>query len=1337
MNLKRNLLKAVIIAMFVISIIAQGSGVYAAQLADGGKAYFGLEALMTKTNVGYSMHAPNTNNASRIWNIIRYTDGNYNQYYEGKDANIYCLKSNVGFAQDAVSGKRQAEYDTYYNMKTERDSIKAHNTVLQGLVEENIQDTGVNRYNAILALLDRLYLPGESTETDKTALINKILAYAGTPESPYNSYVDLMEMFQDKFTDDDINAIQQAALWYLTNSTTKNDKYDKLENVDGSWIFYSTTGDDSSYKQLNSYTPNQYGVHDDEGQARCYLGQALYRMLIEEAKENASAYENIAEQSEAPAKVETQGALQGKVVGSNYVLGPIKITESTKNKAPYTIDFQVNKEYKLSDENGTEITNKTIEALVKEGKDIYFTVPTNTQIDTIEATISVKYNDKTMTLWSAFNDSSAVRQPLVEVTTKPVEPTPVKLTFTPKKVFDLALRKYITKINGTEVKNTRKPSLEVTDVSTGASVEYKHRKDPEIVSTDDIITYEITIYNEGQKAGRANKIVDQLPTGLEFQEVISDNFEQESYDKGEGGTNTLVLKRVAENEDNLDAYVSGSNPDSETIEITCKVVGVPANKENTVLTNVAWISEAYNDADKQPIVNEKIETSDFADVDSTPGVNPSTEAPNVTKDNMSDYTGNTSNPSDLSDPDQYYKGQEDDDDFEKVVILPEELDLRLKKFITAVNDQSVPERIKDIDVSKLNTLDSNGKLITDAEFDMNKDAVPVKLGDIVTYTFRVYNEGFQDGYAEEITEDVPEGLEYLYDNSAENEANLTDAEKEAIEYNETYLWGFKPEDIDANGKITKITTNYLSKAANETGNLIKAFGQNDGNKTKDDLKYVEVSVKFKVISDDMTGGTIRNEACISKEADKNGDPVEEDRDSDPDEWKKYEDDEDYDNVILQSFDLALRKFIIAISNDEQVEDSEYLRNADGKYQREPVVDTSKLNTVGEDGKLVTTATYTHSKEPVTVGPENYVIYMLRVYNEGNVDGYAGEIKDHLPSTLEFVDNEFNQQYGWEVSEDGRTVTTRYLEDKIIHKAMTIDSTEPAEDTTYTINNYGLDYQDVPIMCKVSANAKSDDSITNIADITEYLDQNGESGVTDRDSQEDNVKLPNGDNWSGYNDHQQDDDDFEKLVIKTFDLALRKWVTQAIVIDNGKQTVTQTGHQPYDDPEQVVKVEIKAGQLNKVTVKFRYSIRVTNEGDIEGYAKEVTDYVPSGLKFVAEDNPGWTDEGNNVISTRLLENTLLKPGEYADIDVVLTWINNENGLGSVLENTAEISEDYNEYGVPDKDSTPDNKKTGEDDLDVAPVLLSIKTGQARIYFTLCFTVLISTAVGIIIIKKYVL
>ena len=76
---------------------------------------------------------------------------------------------------------------------------------------------------------------------------------------------------------------------------------------------------------------------------------------------------------------------------------------------------------------------------------------------------------------------------------------------------------------------------------------------------------------------------------------------------------------------------------------------------------------------------------------------------------------------------------------------------------------------------------------------------------------------------------------------------------------------------------------------NETtvgGNLIPAFGDNDGTKTEDDISYKEVSVMLKVISEDTTGTVIRNEACISEDTDSNGDPVD-DRDSDTEDWVKY------------------------------------------------------------------------------------------------------------------------------------------------------------------------------------------------------------------------------------------------------------------------------------------------------------------------------------------------------------------------------------------------------------------------------------------------------------------
>ena len=148
----------------------------------------------------------------------------------------------------------------------------------------------------------------------------------------------------------------------------------------------------------------------------------------------------------------------------------------------------------------------------------------------------------------------------------------------------------ILKINGTELtdQNVRIPDIDESTLSTGTTATYKHKKDPVVIETGDVVTYEITIYNEGEKAGRATKVVDQLPTGLEFSRVVSGNFELGSYDEA---TNRLTLNRVATNTDNLDAYTEG-NLDRETIEIEC-IVDTSENEK--ILTNVAWIAEEVDE----------------------------------------------------------------------------------------------------------------------------------------------------------------------------------------------------------------------------------------------------------------------------------------------------------------------------------------------------------------------------------------------------------------------------------------------------------------------------------------------------------------------------------------------------------------------------------------------------------------------------------------------------------------------------------------------------------------------------------------------------------------------
>lgn len=1547
MKIKKALLSiSMIILMVAITIMP--TIVFAAD-----SLFLGILETNPDTNWGYSIGEPKTNgtsgNAHKIWNILEYMSDDESAGLKANgNKNIYCVNAGVGFSDT----NRRKKYNLPYDMKTERQKMETEGNnvikaLLKGTIPGNDSNTTVSRYDALLALGDILYLM-EDSEEQKMELLEASGTRYSEDEQVYYNVEDNSYTWNTLLTSDDIRAVQQAAIWYFTNyyeedttsttyaeTTTHNSKYDKTNSK--SWLYYTTDG--TTYKSLSDYN-----LTTKEGLDRQEQAEILYNYLIKTAKENASKYSNLTTTSDVPAQVNT-AVLNYVELDSNYIVGPINFTEvsSNYNIVPVVkVNGTATENYKLLKSDKTEVPAGTkIKDLVE--KDFYIAVPKESTTS-ITVSINITYSNTSLTLWTATSGGDST-QPVM-IPQKDTDSVLWEKTVTPNtKPFDLALRKYITKINEVEVANSRVPIIDESTISSATSTAtYKHRKDPVAVDVGDIVTYKITIYNEGDKAGRATKVVDQLPTGLEFIEVVSGDYKA-LYDDEKN-----IVNFTKESQNNLPAFTEGyltsSDKGFESIEIKCKVVATAEEAKSKILTNVAWIVEEV-DIDGNVITDKK-----GLDRDSEPKTEPkATDGNLVNKDNIEDYKGNNTNKGILHDKDYYYQGQQDDDDFEKLILS---FDLKLIKRITAVNNQNVIDRIKSVDVSKLNTWSENGEYTTTADYKLDKDPVSVKKGDIVTYTFRIYNEGTMDGYASKITEDIPEGLKFLYsdaltDEEIDTDSTLTEAEKEAIKFNRNYYWMYE------DATLGKISSDYLSKEneTTEQKNLIKSFGSNDGTKTEKDISYKEISVKLKVISENVTGTIIRNEACIAEDTDKNGDPAR-DRDSDTQEWKKEdsnkyydedrkwpiykEDEEDYDNIILKAFDLSLRKFIIAVSDDTEIENDEYLKDGN-RYTRAPNVDTSKLNTKDENGKLITTAIYNHTKVPVEVKKNDIVVYMLRVYNEGEIDGYAAEIKDHLPAHLEFVEGEFNKKYGWKVSEDGRTATTDYLKDEKIKAAEEIQNNGEQK--------YKLTYREVPIMCKVRNSAITDEKITNIADITKYLDENKQS-VNDRDSQEDNVVLPEDDKLPTYKDDetgeyipgQQDDDDFEKVIIKRFDLALRKfitkiedkdvttripevkyedgkitykhdktpmqvvtnnivtytirvfnegevdgyakeitddiptgleflpdnelnkkmrwkmidsegketkdvskavkittdylskeqevkeynnllkafdsnkeisetnpdykdvqvafkvtepnssdkiiinsaqisddsdkygkevddddsipnewnegeddqdreyiklvefdlalrkWVTQAIVIDSNGQTITETGHKPYDDPEQVVKVELHRKKLNQVTVKFRYSIRVINEGDIAGYVKEITDYVPQGLKFIAEDNKEWTDEGNNVISTKLLENTLLQPGEYADVEVVLTWINSKDNMG-VMVNIAEISEDDNDYDVPDRDSTPDNKEKGEDDIDDAPVMLTVSTGQIRIYFTLGFIVLITIAGGVVLIKKYVL
>ena len=207
---------------------------------------------------------------------------------------------------------------------------------------------------------------------------------------------------------------------------------------------------------------------------------------------------------------------------------------------------------------------------------------------------------------------------------------------------------------------------------------------------------------------------------------------------------------------------------------------------------------------------------------------------------------------------------------------------------------------------------------------------------------------------------------------------------------------------------------------------------------------------------------------------------------------------------------------------------------------------------------------------------------------------------------------------------------------------------------------------------------------------------------------------------------------EKLV---FDLQLDKYISK-ISIQNAK------GTKSYDYKDSTfAKVEIHRKQVEGSVVVLEYTIKVKNNGEVAGYAKNVIDYLSNGLVFNSELNPDWYLSGNELYTNKFA-NELINPGEEKEVKLVLTkTMTNENT--GVVNNRAEIAEAYNEYGISDINSTPNNNMPGENDLGSADVIIGISTGgtiAAYIILVTINTILIAIAInlmiknGIIKIKK---
>ena len=1268
------LIKKIAVSIIVMLLaLAMGTSVFAAT----NPVTFGLSEYRRETNgkqYGYRIN----NGNKKVWKVIVYENDGTTMNF---DNTIYCLKAEKGFYTATPNSFKQT-YDKMVDFADKASLVPA--------IFEND-----DYYYAATWILDHAYIPYYAKSGDSVEVQNQRTQQAAQDREDLLNASGMGDSLKQELTDDDIDVVQQMALWYFTN--TKSDENSDIYHVDfaGEPSFQPVA---IAEKGVGSYT-----TIEDVNQTRADAMKKLYQYMVKTAKstENIEYYKTHNGKVEEPITLATEVNPTVELDGGNYIVGPYKINKN--NDLPFELNA------KFTDQDGTDLNGKytllnsskqavsqgtTIKDLV--GQSFYISIPSSNidDITKIKFSYTGSYRTSSKGFWTTTQNPDTV-QPLVAVEKQETPLSGEKEVGVAKREFDLSLRKFISEVNGKEI--NREPTVDVSNLNKnidGAKVTtatYNHNKKPVAVKPGDIVTYTIRVYNEGELDGYVGEITDYLPAELEFINDVENYPEETDFNAGYGWkidasnnrvikTNKLAYSSEAadrdQNASNLIKAYNGTTLDYKEVKVKCRVKNSTESLKK--ITNLAQITQETDSKGGAVTDRDSVPNGNFT-------LPSDTDLPTYKDDEINSEK-------------QYIPGQEDDDDFEKVII--QEFDLALRKFISGKNGTTLIGREPSVDVTNL----ANGTATT-ATYNHPKKAVDMARGDVVEYTIRVYNEGSIDGYANKIVDKLPAELEFL----PENETNIQ------------YGW-----QVSEDGRT--VTTDYLSEArggipvstaTTSNQNLIKAF---DGTT----LSYKDVKIVCKVKDTAEFGKKLTNLAEITEAKDSEGNDVI-DRDSETnnmqvpsdEELPNYkddeinneyvpgqEDDDDFEKVRVVYFDLALRKFITAVDDQEVT-------------TRVPQL------SIGEDGNIK----YDHTKDPVEVENGDVVTYTIRIYNEGLIDGYATEVKDDIPDGLKFLpDNPINREYRWQESEDGQSVTTDYLSKA--QEENDGDNLIKAYDPEKGLTESNPDYRDVKIAFQVTEPNTSDRILVNTAEIADDSDSSGDP-IDDIDSTPDNNNE-----WN-----EEDDLDKEFVKVKYFDLALKKWVSKAIIIDeDGTQTVQETGHTGDEDPEPPAKVDLGRRDINKVTVKFEFQIKITNEGEIAGYAKEITDYIPEGLRFVQEDNPDWyTREplnGRERVATKLLENTLLQPGESATVSILLTWINGQDNMG-LKTNIAEISQDYNDSNTPDIDSVPDNFKEDEDDIDDAPVMLTVALGDAKLYIGIAALVVIALGGGVFIIKKYVI
>lgn len=428
----------------------------------------------------------------------------------------------------------------------------------------------------------------------------------------------------------------------------------------------------------------------------------------------------------------------------------------------------------------------------------------------------------------------------------------------------------------------------------------------------------------------------------------------------------------------------------------------------------------------------------------------------------------------------------------------------------------------------------------------------------------------------------------------------------------------------------------------------------------------------------------------------------------PNEYKKIIDN-DISFTLNQTWDKASKKFIVNIEYDTNlsglkidVENKKIkvkIQYKDAKYdvsikQFVSEVDgIKKVNneiktSLDKNGKII----YTKNEDMEKVENNQELIFTIRIYNESENAATIKDIFNEIPQGLEYINNELNNQNGWKlykINSSGDLEETTNISEAEYIKTSILNNTELKGFNKQTM--LSPEYKELKIALKVKENKLNNGRIAT-------------NKVKLQDDSCDANKENNTDECSVY--------------VKKFDLNIEKNIINVTVENNeGQKIINKKSN------EEILKIDIPKKEIENTKLKIKYEIKVTNIGEINGYATEITDYLPEGFEAISTQTTQWVVNGNEV-KTNSLNKNLLQPGESKSIFIECTYKVNKENIGSKI-NSVKITEYENDS---------DSKDITEDNEDKEEIIITIKTGFTAICFTTIIVALLISIAVIIILKR---